>query len=506
MEDSLAEFFKAAWEVLEPGRKLTWSWHYDLLCEYLTLIREGVFHEYFPKVSALIVNVPPRTAKSSLITICFPVWCWTKFPERRFMCASHNVGLSTEHSLKRLDLIRSGWFQGLWGTNFKLKFGQQEKSHFDNDKTGSMNATASSGAIGKGGDTVIIDDPLNPEEAVSDVERLKVNNSLDNTFRSRLNDPSSGMIILVMQRLHELDPTGYLLTTDPEDCLHIKIPLEAEEKEVWTYPISKQTFTRNTGDVLQPDRNPPKVVKHLKISRLVWASQSQQRPAPLEGNMIQRKDVRYYGGVNPLTGLRDEALPELFDLVFISVDCAFKDLATSDYVAIGKIGVSGSKRFILDLTNSHLDLDATEVEIRRQCKTLPVPSAVIVEDKANGSAIIRRLKKQLRGEAGISGVIPIQPEGEKIARMFASAPEWQAGDWYVSRTAAWTEPFILQILTFPNAAHDDMCDMMSQSSVWLQKKMSFFALGGATRSGGDGVSSAGSKFAMGSSGLSPRRY
>ena len=491
LEESLALFFKEAWKVLEPGRPLSWSWHYDLICEYLTLIREGIIHEYFPKASALIVNVPPRTAKSTLVSICFPIWCWLRFPEKRFMCSSYSADLSIELSGKRLALLRSPWFLSLWGKNFKLKFGQQEKDHFDNDKTGSMIATSILGtATGQGGDTLIIDDPLNPSQAVSDVERTKANTTIDNTFRSRLNDPSSGMVILVMQRLHELDPTGHLLTSDPEECIHIKIPLEAEQREVWTFPISGRKVIREAGDILQPDRNTPKVVSHLKIARLVWASQSQQRPAPLEGNMIRRSDVHYYGGIDPFTGRNDPLIPEKFDRVFISADCAFKDLDTSDFVAILKIGVFESKRYILDVVNAHLDLDATELAIRKMCTASPAPSAVLVEDKANGSAIIRRLKKSLKGDSGISGVIPINPEGGKVARMFASAPEWQAGDWYVDRNAAWTEPFITQILTFPNAAHDDMVDAMSQASIWLQSQGGMFGLVSILKSGNESGESA----------------
>ena len=171
--------------------------------------------------------------------------------------------------------------------------------------------------------------------------------------------------------------------------------------------------------------------------------------------------MRFYGGVDPRTGQLDEQLPANFDLKFISGDCAFKDLPTSDYVAIMVIGVKGRKRFILDLVNKHLDATATESEIRQlRDKHRPI-SAVIVEDKANGPAVIERLK------ANIPGVIGINPQGGKIARMFAAAPEWEAGDWYIDRRAAWAEPFIEQITMFPAGRYDDMADSMSQAACWL---------------------------------------
>lgn len=180
--------------------------------------------------------------------------------------------------------------------------------------------------------------------------------------------------------------------------------------------------------------------------------------------MIRRTEVRYYGGMDAATGQEDQRLPATFDIKLISVDCAFKDAATSDYVAIGVIGVKGRKRYVLNVVNAHLDAAATEAEIRRQRDVHRPVGAVLVEDKANGPAVVQRLRMN------VHGVIEINPEGGKTARMFAAAPEWQAGDWYVDRNAAWTEPFIEQITTFPNGRHDDQADMMTQAAAWLLRR------------------------------------
>lgn len=492
LEADLGLFFREAWKVLEPGRKLYWSWHYDLLAEYLWLIREKKFAEVFPDNAGLICNVCPRTAKSSFLSVAFPVWCWLKDPTWRFMCASYSADLSLEHSGKRRDLILSPWFQERWGERIKLKFGRNEKGQFDNEDTGTMIATSVGGtAIGKGGDTLILDDPINAEQAVSDVERKKANDWIDNTLRSRLNDPSAGLILMIMQRLHDQDPTGFVLSAEPGRWVHIKLPLEAEEPEKWVFPVSGRVVERKIGDVLMPERFNEAAINRLKGRRLVWAGQQQQRPTPLEGNMIKRADIRYYGGIDPLTAERDPDLPVSFDLIVISADCAFKDLKTSDYVAVGTIGIKGPNRYILDVVNKHLDAGATEEEIKRQRKAAPsgaikgLAAAVIVEDKANGTAVIKRLKSV------ISGVIAIEPEGGKVARMFAASPEWQAGNWFVARNAAWTEPLLEQLLKFPYAAHDDMVDMMTQTCIWLQKKkIDVFQIplgDGDATGGGDGL-------------------
>lgn len=462
LENDLGAFFRAAWDVLEPGRPLEWSFHYEYMAELLKLVSDGRFQEFYPDAAGILFNVPPRTAKSTFVTICYPVWDWLRHPSRRYQCFSYSGKLSEEHSVKRRDLIRSAWFEHRWADRFKLKEDQNQRGHFGNDRTGAMIATSVGGtATGQGGDTLIVDDPLDPDQAASDTERKKANDWIDNTLRSRVNDPSSGLILMVMQRLAELDPTGYVMAQEPGRWVHVKVPLEAEEDERWEFPISGRVVLRAAGDCLQPGRFPQRVVERLKVRRLVWAGQYQQRPSPLEGNMIKRRDVRYYGGIDPATGEHDQELPEDFDLVLVSADCAFKDLKTSDFVAVGAIGVKGPDRFVLNVTNSHLDEPGTEMEILRQ-RNVHHASAVLVEDKANGPAVIKKLKRK------IPGVIEIEPQGGKTARMYAASGEWQSGNWYVDRNAAWTDGFISQLCTVPNAAHDDMADMMSQASVWLQ--------------------------------------
>jgi predicted phage terminase large subunit-like protein len=454
----LAAFVKKAWRILHPTRPLVWSWHYDLLCEYLTAVKQR-------KVRRLIINVPPRTAKSTITTICFPCWVWASDPPHNFLSASYSLDLSTEHSVMRRNLLQSGWYRRMWGDKFSLSGDRNQVAQFMNDRRGQMIATSIGGTTqGRGCDIAIIDDPVSPDQALSDAERKTANNWIDNTLRSRLNDPSTGAIVLEMQRLHELDPTGYLLEQEPGGWTHLRIPLEAEETETWKFPISGIVIQRDVGGILLPTRFTEAAVEEVKRHRLRWAGQYQQRPSPMGGNMIKRMEVRYYGEMDAATGQLDERLPATFDMKIISVDCAFKDAATSDYVAIGVIGVKGRKRYVLNVVNAHLDAAATEAEIRRQRDVHRPVGAVLVEDKANGPAVVQRLRMN------VPGVIEIKPLGGKTARMFAAAPEWQAGDWYVDRNAAWTEPFIEQITTFPNGRHDDQADMMTQTSAWLLRR------------------------------------
>jgi predicted phage terminase large subunit-like protein len=453
----LGAFVRAAWRVLHPGRRLVWSWHYDLLCEYLALVRQR-------KVLRMILNVPPRTAKTTVVSLCFPCWCWASDPEIAFLCASHSMDLSVEHNVLRRNLLLSSWYQGLWGDRFHLASDRNLVTEFVNDHRGGMIATSvGARTLGKGGDIAILDDPMSADQALSDAERKTANLWLHHTLLPRLNDPPTSPVVLVMQRLHELDSTGFFLEQEPGVWTHVRVPLVAEEDERWLFPISGRVVERQRGDVLQPDRFPKQTVEQLQARRFVYAGQYQQRPVPLEGNLIKRADVRYYGGRDPVTGQADEVLPTSFDLKLLSVDCAFKDLATSDYVAILVLGVKGRKRYILNCINAHLDAAATESEIRRQHATQSPISAVLVEDKANGPAVVQRLR------TNVSGVVEVNPQGGKTARLFAAQPEWQAGDWLVNRNAAWVEPFVEQVTMVPGAAHDDMADAMSQAAIWLQQ-------------------------------------
>lgn len=459
----LASFCKAAWPVIHPGAKLVWNWHLDLLCEHLELVRRR-------QTTRLICNIPPRTSKSSIASICFPVWCWLQDPRLAFLCCSYELDLAGSHNLERRRLITSAWFQGLFAERFKLSTDRSLVDEFTNASGGRMlAASTNSRAMGRGGDIVIVDDPLSADVAYSDILRNEVNQWFVHMLPQRLNDPATSPIVLIQQRLHEADSTGFLLESDPGEWTHLRLPLEAEEPERWVFPVSGRVVERKTGDILDAKRFPRKVVEARKRNRLVWAGQFQQRPAPIEGNLIQTADIRYFGGKDPVTGERDAQLPERFDQTIISVDASFKDTKSSDYVAVLVVGVRGARRFLRNVVNARMDLDATETTILQQHSLYGPISAVLIEDAANGPAIVSHLKDK------ISGVIAVPASGGKIARMVASSPSWQAHNWSLDRCAGWTGAFVTQVTMFPNARHDDMVDAMTQAEVWLQSNS--FSLG-----------------------------
>lgn len=455
-QSSLKEFVTQAWPVLEPVTPLVWNWHLDLLCEYLVQARQR-------DITRLIINVPPRTMKSTLVTVCWPVWWWVTEPATRFMMVSYADELAVDHSVFRRNLIQSEWFQERWNDKFKLAKDQNLKTQYENSQRGRMMATSIFGsATGKGGDVLIVDDPQNPKKAFSDVEREIVNKNFDATFRTRLNDPSKGVIVIVMQRLHERDLTGHLLAKEPRAWKQVSLPAIAEQRQVVRFPFGRKRV-RKPGDLLWKERLPQPVLDQLKVAMGSWAfaGQYQQSPAPLEGGTVKYDWLKFY-----------RELPARFDHVLQSWDCSFKESKDSDYV-VGQVwgraatqSAAGrsAQYYLLDQVRGRMDFVGTKNAIRAMSAKYPQAVTKLVEDKANGPAVISALK------AEVDGLIAVNPEGGKESRMNSVSALFEAGNVFLPEAARapWIHDYMHELCTFPKAAHDDQVDATSQALVRLR--------------------------------------
>jgi predicted phage terminase large subunit-like protein len=459
---SLKEFVEQAWGILEPVSTLVWNWHLDLVCEYLTLIRDENFKTVCGDLEGIIFNVPPRTMKSLLITVFFPIWVWTTDPSRRFMFVSYSEKLSTQHSIFRRSIIESEWYQKEWSSVFTLSRDQNVKSHYGNSSRGVMFSTGMQAtATGMGGDILIFDDPLNPEQAISQVEREAVNLRFDTTFRSRINDPTKGVKIIIMQRLHELDLTGHVLARESSRWEHVSLPAVAPKDKSWKFPLSKKIENQKEGDLLWAERLPQSFLDSQRVGMGSWAfnGQYQQTPAPLDGGIIKRQWVRFY-----------RQMPEKFEFMVQSWDCTFSGGQENDFVAGQVWGRCGGKYFMLPYrTYDRLDFGPTMAAIKACHAKFPQANAVLIEDKANGPAIISELQKE------IAGVVPVNPEGGKIARAQATAPLWESGSIELPDPqvfgCTWIEDYLHNICTFPKAAHDDDVDATSQALIYMRTRL-----------------------------------
>lgn len=237
-EESLHEFFVQAWHVLEPATSFYDSWHYQLLCEHLELIASGEFRKRWPEKLGVVINVPPRTGKSSLCSVAWPCWSWISRPNLRFLCASYSDQLATEHSMARRNLITSRWYQERWGDRFTLSPDRNRVNDFGNNMMGYMIGTSVGGtATGLGADFCVADDLLSQDDSFSEAAKAATNRWIDSTWSTKLNDPGRGAFVHISQRLAEDDPTGHLLSQAPDKWIHLKIPLVCtEESEVYEFP------------------------------------------------------------------------------------------------------------------------------------------------------------------------------------------------------------------------------------------------------------------------------
>jgi predicted phage terminase large subunit-like protein len=454
LEASPAEFFRAAWDVLEPGRPLIWSPHYDLISEWLLKV-------WRRECLRLIINVPPRTAKSTEGTICFPAWGWARDARHRFLTASYSSDLSREHSSKRRNLIESPWFKSLWPMAFSDDTNRADQ--YKNEQQGEMIATSvGATGTGRGGDTLILDDGLSADQAQSEAERKTAHAWFRETFRTRLNDPATGAIVVIEQRTHHEDITGWLLKNEPGQWKQVVIPLVQDAKtdlEV-VFPVTGRKWERKVGDVLQPERHTPAVVAAQMIHRRTFETQAQQRPSPEGGDICKREWWQFY-----------RAVPDEFDQVIDSWDLTFKDAKDADFVAGFKVGIKGARRYFLDAIHGRMGFTASKDAVKRLRVREPVASRVLIEDKANGPAVIDSLR------SSVPGLIPVEPTGSKFARAVAATGDIEAGNCYLPdvevypQHRVWVDELIEEWANFPNYPTDDMVDGSDQAINYTRSAM-----------------------------------
>jgi predicted phage terminase large subunit-like protein len=454
-ERSFADFVRQAWFVLEPKTPFLGNWHIDLLAEYLEAVADG-------EITRLIINIPPRYGKSLLATIFLPCWVWQRNPAERFMFASYSAALSTKHSVDRRALIQSPWYQSRWGSIVKLADDLNQKTEFANTQRGHMIATSvGASATGRGGNFLLVDDLINPQQANSDIEREGAIRWSDETYSTRLDDKRAGRIVVIEQRTHEADLTGHLLAQG--GWTHVSLPAIAEERTVIKLPRSNREVIREEGHVLWRAREGCAELEatKLRLGTFAFMSQYQQAPVSREGNLIKAEwlTATYRAG----------ALPPKFDSVVLSVDSAFKTGSSNDYSAIVVIGTLRGARggyppghYLLDAWRGKVefaDLKRRVVELYEMWHS----DAVLVEDAASGQSLIQELR------AGtMLPLKPIKPDRDKYSRVAAVCPTLEARRLILPEVAWWREDFIAELTAFPAGAHDDWVDAVAQALNYLR--------------------------------------
>lgn len=304
MEKDFSEFFKQAWDIVEPGRPLQWNWHLKAKCDHLQAVYNFTVPEDIDPeakneigIQRIIFNEPPRCSKSLSVSVMFNAWVWTKWPGARFLCTTYADDLAQRDSLNTRQLVESEWYQSRWPI-VKISDDQRSKSRFNIIGGGGfrVSTTILGMATGEGGDFRIVDDPHNVKKALSDVERQQANTFFDLTLPTRVVDPKRSSTIICMQRLHEDDMTGHALASENR-YEHLCLPMEYEGENRCRTSIGFVDPRTSPGDLLHPERWDRKAVEEAKADlRIQWGdfgvnSQFQQRPTPRGGGLFQVENL-----------------------------------------------------------------------------------------------------------------------------------------------------------------------------------------------------------------------
>ena len=363
------------------------------------------------------------------------------------MTASYSRDISIRHTLDFRLVTASPWYGWLF-PGFAAAADQNEKHKLQTTSRGHRIATSVGGAAtGEGADVLIVDDPHNPRQALSATMRESALDWFDQTFSSRLDDKKNGVMVVVMQRLHERDLTGHLLAKGGWE--HLCLPAEAERRTVIDFGAVK--LTRRPGALLHAAREGPLEIARAKreLGAYAYAAQYQQRPAPLRGGIVDLAWFKRYGAA-PAAPLR----------IVQSWDTAFKGGALNDPSVCGTWAETETGFYLLHVARRRLEYPA----LKRAAMSLAAlwsPDAILIEDKASGQSLIQDLRSQTR-----LPVIALRPEADKLTRMSTASPAIEAGRVFLPETADWLDDYEAEMAIFPNGAHDDQVDMTSQFLRW----------------------------------------
>jgi hypothetical protein len=397
LRTDLYAFVQAVFPIVSGGSQLMTDWHIDAMCAALSKVISG-------ETRRLIITVPPRSLKSICASVALPAFALGLNPTARIICVSYSDLLARKHANDCRSLMRSSLYRRL-NPATRISSSKDTESEMMTTARGFRLATSVGGTLtGRGGNLIIIDDPLKPQDAQSESARENGLQWYANTLLSRLDNKATDAIIIVMQRLHPEDLVGHVIEQD--GWTHLDLPAIAEREEL--IPLGGNRFhCRTVGSVLHPEREPLWALNELRqtMGSLDFSAQYQQQPIPIEGNLVKWSWFRFYD--DPPT-----VLPT--DRIVVSWDTAMTSNELADYSACVVLLVRGETIYVLDVYRARLDypdLKRKVIEIHCHWRHSTFNFALIVENKGSGMSLIQDL-----GREHIHA-IAIKPEGDKTMRM-----------------------------------------------------------------------------------------
>lgn len=440
MRSDFEAFLHRCVRTLNPGATFLPNWHIKAIAAYLIDVMEG-------RIMRALINAPPRYLKSLAVSVAFPAFLLGHNPRRRIICISYSNELAAKHAADFRAIVEAPWYRAAF-PNMRIK--RVADSDLFTTQHGYRRSTSINATLtGLGGDCFIIDDPQKPVDAQSEILRNNLIQWFSNTLRSRLDNKETGVIIVVMQRVHMQDLSGFLLE-QPDEWQALRLPAIAEEDErIRTGPDTDHV--RRAGEALHPERESLETLEKLRaeLGSDVFAAQYQQAPVPAGGGMIRREWLRYY-----------DELPErnYRSKIIQSWDTAAKNGAQNDWsVCTTWLVIDREVYYLIDLTRGRYDyprLRDTAVALAARYK----PDTILIEDASTGTALAQDLKRMEQWAARL-----VKVEHDKIGRLYVQQGKFEAGKVLLPRNAPFLRELEAELLTFPQGRHDDQVDSITQA-------------------------------------------
>lgn len=516
-EESLYKFLMHAWRYIDPAPFAPSQWVMQALCEHLEAVADG-------EIKRLLINIPPRCSKSSVVSVAFPAWVWaqshvspTSGPSVPMLFGSYALQLARRDSIRTRRLLKSPWYQRLWGDRFQLAADQDMITRFQNTKGGErLITTVDAGVTGEGGNIIVIDDGNNAKEVLSEAVIRSTNEDWwDGAMSTRLNDAVNGAYVVVQQRLGERDLTGHILSKEGQKWEHLMLPMEYEPERSFMTSIGWEDPRTEPGELLWPERFPLEQVENLKDELKAWraAGQLQQRPEPAGGGIIKRDWWQLWppeGEPKDKAGhiLKAAAFPP-FSYILASLDTAYTEDTMNDPSALTIWGVFNGDVIAQDIKVSReetlrvysetstrvllahawterLELNDLVNLVGIECQDHEVDK-ILIENKATGISVGQELRRLLSttdfkyvdkktGKIRTSrrprhsfAIQLVDPKSvSKLARLYSVQPLFEDGMIFAP-DRKWADAVITQCGTFPNATHDDLVDTVSMGLKYLRE-------------------------------------
>ena len=450
LRSDLQSFVWKSFQTILPGTRYLPNWHVDAIVHQLMRVQAG-------DIPRLLINQPPRSLKSICVSVAYVAWLLGRDPTRRVIVVSYANELAAELHRQFRMVIDAAWYRALFPA---MQPARDSGTELVTTAGGGRYATSIGGTLtGRGADLIIVDDPLKAEEAMSEPARKRVIDWYAGALVTRLNDKQTGPIVVVMQRLHEQDLAGHLLGQG--GWQHLDLPaIAVDDGDI---PLGGgRVKVRRVDDILHPERESKDALDRIKaeIGSLQFSAQYQQRPVPLEGNLIRRDWFRYYDQLPQASGRR---IVQSWDIAMMTGD-------TNDYSVCTTWHIIKQDYYLVDVFRARLQYP----DLRRKIAGLAAQhgaGTILIENAGPGMAVLQDLWRDL--PRGMVRPLGQKPQGSKADRMVAQSAKIEGGHVHLPRDADWLDTFLLEHLAFPHGRYDDQVDSVSQFLKWSSSRDTF---------------------------------